>query len=180
VDCFLAYRGDPMKRTTMEFLVRFRDSSEHWLPWSEDLFITVQYEDFCRLKPPLFPLIYRVNESRRQINQLNKTPITSVDIGDQVFVDLRSYNDSWYQALKLPNCDTTTYVVVYNYLRWHKKPFAMVVQCPIFKENFVVDHLFVFRYGSVKIFDDKQMILVDSDFVSRYPQVLPVDYSKRR
>ena len=130
-----------MKRTTMEFLVRFRDSSEHWLPWSEDLFTTVQYEDFWRLKPPLFPLIYRVNESRRQITQLNKTPITSVAPGDQVFVDLRSYNDSWYQALKLPNCDTTTYVVVYNYLRWHKKPFSLVAHCPIFKENFNVDHL---------------------------------------
>jgi len=140
----------------------------------------VQYEDFCRLKPPLFPLIYRVNEARRQISQLNKTPITSVDIGDQVFVDLRSYNDSWYQALKLPNCDTTTYVVVYNYLRWQKKPFSLVATCPIFKENFVVDHLFVFRYGSVKIFDETQMILVDTDFVSRYPQVLPMDYSKRR
>jgi hypothetical protein len=180
VDCFVAYRGDPMKRTTMEFLVRFRDSSEHWLPWSEDLFTTVQYEDFCRLKAPLFPLIYRVNESRRQITQLNKTPITSVAPGDQVFVDLRSYNDSWYQALKLPNCDTTTYVVVYNYLRWHKKPFSLVAHCPIFKENFNVDHLFVFRYGSIKIFDESQMILVDADFVSRYPQVLPVDYSTRR
>jgi hypothetical protein len=180
IDCFLAYRGDPTKRTSMEFLVRFLDTSEHWLPWSEDLFSTVAYEDFCRSKPPLFPLIFRLNETRRQIATLNKTPITSVKVGDQVFVDLRSYNDLWYQALKLPNCDTLTYVVVYHYLRWHKLNLTLIAHCPIFKEHFTVDHLFVFRYGSVKIFDANTMVLVDSDFVSRFPQVLPLDYSSRR
>ena len=41
---FIAYRGDPDTRTTMEFEVEFRDGSHPWLPWSNDLFDTVQYE----------------------------------------------------------------------------------------------------------------------------------------
>jgi len=51
---FLAYRGDPLTRTTMEFEIQFEDGDVIWLPWSDNLFNTTPYEDFCRANPPLF------------------------------------------------------------------------------------------------------------------------------
>ena len=45
IEKFVAYRGYPMVRTTMKFEVKFADESIQWLPWSNDLFATVQYED---------------------------------------------------------------------------------------------------------------------------------------
>jgi hypothetical protein len=32
---FLAYRGDPLTRTTLEFEVEFEDGDVAWLPWLE-------------------------------------------------------------------------------------------------------------------------------------------------
>ena len=40
----LAYRGDPLTRTTMEFEVQFEAGSVVWLPWTKELFDTVPYE----------------------------------------------------------------------------------------------------------------------------------------
>ena len=44
VDCILAYRGDPETRTSMEFLVRFMDGDQTWLPYSQDIFQMQQFE----------------------------------------------------------------------------------------------------------------------------------------
>jgi hypothetical protein len=51
VDKILAYRGDPLKRTSVEFEVKYADGQVLWVPWSQDLFQTVQYEDFCGVFP---------------------------------------------------------------------------------------------------------------------------------
>jgi phospholipid-translocating ATPase len=173
VDVILAYRGDPLMRTTMEFLVKFQDGSEHWKPWDNDLFDTTQYEDFCLSKPPLFPLILRLKESQKRLAEINKTPITAVKPGDTVYVDLRCYGANWYQNLRLPDCDFKTYVVVYTYTRWIKPNIKIEAVCDIFKETFPLDHVFVKMYGSVFTFDESLMVLIDEDFVSRHPQVLP-------
>ena len=47
IDEFIAYRGDPLIRNTVEFYIKFADGCYHWKKWSKDLFDTVQYEIFC-------------------------------------------------------------------------------------------------------------------------------------
>ena len=184
VDKFLAYRGNPMKRTHIMFLVRFADSEEIWLPWSEDLFNTIAYEEFCRTRAPLFPLLYRLKEAKNIIRDLQKSPIVDVEPNDEVYVDLRCYDNTddgtWYQNLKLPDADMKTYVVKYKYLRWMKQDLTLEARCPLFKENFQVDHLIIKQYGSVFNFDEATMVLVDENFVQRFPQVLPKGWQHRR
>ena len=48
IDIFLGYKGDPMKRSSLEFLVRFKDNEEVWLTFCPDVTATIQFEDFCR------------------------------------------------------------------------------------------------------------------------------------
>jgi len=173
IDTFLAYRGDPMVRTTMEFLIRFKDGTEHWIPWNEDIFSTVPYELFCRQNSALVPLLYRLDDTKQRIREINKTPITEVYPGLIVYVDLRCYGASWYQSLPLPDVDLVTYVVIYQYGKISKNMLKIVAHCPIFNERFEVNHWFVKQYGSNTICKP-DWVLIDETFISQYPCVLPL------
>jgi hypothetical protein len=81
---FKAYRGDPKIRTSIEFEVLFEDGSLVWLPWSKDIFETIQYESYCRSRPELYPLIFDAKTSLKRISELNKTPITEVNPGELI------------------------------------------------------------------------------------------------
>ena len=48
------YRGDPKLRSTCYFKVHFEDNDVVWVPWSTDISITTQFEDFCRTRPELY------------------------------------------------------------------------------------------------------------------------------
>jgi hypothetical protein len=48
VDKIIAYKGDPKRRSTIMFEVLYRAGDVHWVPYSKDIFDTIQYEDFCR------------------------------------------------------------------------------------------------------------------------------------
>ena len=169
---FLAYRGDPLVRTTMEFLILFEDGSEVWLPWSDDISSTIPFEDYCRSNAPLRFLIYKKVEADQLMRDLRNSDIVEVGIGDRVFVDLRCYNYGWYSSLGLPDCDKTTYAVEYVYQKWVRGRKKIEVYCPVFRETFKVDRVFVQMYGSTKQLPSHWK-LVDSNFVTRYPQVKP-------
>jgi hypothetical protein len=172
VDEFLAYRGDPTLRTTMEFEIRFMDGSVEWLPWSTDLFETVQYEDFCRKNPPLLPLITRLDETKRMISALNKAPITEVAPGDTVYVNIRYYGEAWYQSLGLPDPYHLQYVMKATYSIWGNRAKTSIwLKCPVFKEEYKLNHYVVKTYGAVRQFDPLTMILVDKAFVDAHPAV---------
>ncbi len=132
-----AYRGDPMTRSTCTFLVWFEDNDLIWLPYSIDVSNTVQFETFCFTRPELYTLLFSQLEAQKVIAALNKSPITEVKPGDVVYVDLRFYGAGWYNALDLPNSDTTRYVVPFSYVRWYHKSSQtkIVAQCVIFKEK---------------------------------------------
>jgi hypothetical protein len=175
LDCILYYRGNPSIRTTMEFWVRYKDGEEKWLTWSKDLFDTVQYEAFCRSKPPLFPLLFSAKEAAEKAKLLNKQAITKVQPGDRVFVDLRSRGGAtWYNAIGLPDAEKLTYVLACEYGAWvSPKRLKIKLNCAITNEQFSVDHTFVVAYGSVHVFDATYMVLVDKKLCREYPTIMP-------
>ncbi len=124
---FVAYRGDPLTRTSMEFEILFADDDLVWVPWSNDLFNTIQYEDFCRKHSPLFPLLFRLDVANSEIKRIRQCPIVEVSPGDIVFVDLRSYGPLWYATLNLPDAHHLSYVVEYRYMEWHSKSHLKIV-----------------------------------------------------
>jgi hypothetical protein len=98
VDSITAYRGDPLVRTSMSFLVKFKDDTLQWVSWSKDLFDTVQYENYCRGLPQLFPLVVLQKEALELMKILNRTPITVVETGQTAYLDIRAIGAGWYQT----------------------------------------------------------------------------------
>jgi hypothetical protein len=175
---FKAYRGDPLLRTTMEFEILFEDDSLVWLPWSKDLFETIQYEAYCRFRPELYPLLFDFKTAQQRIRDMNKSAITLVSPGDVVYVDLRCYGHAWYQTLPLEDKDHVNYLLEYRYVKWKSRQHLKIeVVCPIFNEVFVVNNYFVFSYGSWTEDDwlNRRLLykIVDRDLVNKYPELLP-------
>jgi hypothetical protein len=146
IDKFLAYKGDPLHRKRMDFLIRFCDGAELWLPWSLDLYNTIPYETFCRANPELRPLLFPAKKAQEDIARLQQSVISEVYPGAIVFVDLRSYGSDWYDQLDLPNKYQTKYVVEYMYLDFLESNTRIRCYCEVFNEYFVVDRDFVQRY----------------------------------
>jgi len=171
----IAYRGEPNTRSTMEFEVVFEDNSVVWLPWTKDLFDSVPYENFCRTKPELFPVLHDLKTAKKLAADFNKVPITEVKPGDTVYVDLRCYGATWYGTLPLPDLHHKTYLLEYVYKEWVNKHHTKIkASCPIFGETFVVDHVFVRSYGSRhELPTGEGFVLVDEDLVRQHPALLP-------
>ena len=174
----VAYRGEPQTRTTMEFQVEFEAGAIMWLPWSS-ISSTVQFEDFCRSKPQLNLLVYDSKAAAAYVKRKDREPITSVQPGDIVFVDIRSYGATWYQQLELPDCDFLTYVVEHKYAEWdNDKHTEITAICKLFDERFNHRGYFVHAYGSIKVFDSTAMVLLDAEWTKRFPKLLPDDRGK--
>jgi hypothetical protein len=170
VERFLAYRGDPKVRTTVEFEVLFADGDIVWLPFSEDLFAMVQYEEFCSSTPGLWTMIFRTDVLRKIISQTNKLPITRVRPKDEVFVDIRVYGEVWYTSIGLPDQFHIKYVVKWKYLSWSNKlQTKILVSCPMMGPDFSIDHSTVLNWGSTKLFNDNLMQLVTAEMMVKFP-----------
>jgi hypothetical protein len=164
---FLAYRGNPETRTTVEFEVAFVAGAVMWLPWSRDLFVTIPYEDFCRKHRCLMPLLYDLSEATRRIRELKRQPITTVQPGTIIFLNIRWYSHTWYKTLDLPDLYHKSYVVRCTYgdftSRTRKKIHLLD---NTYNNDFEVDNFFVYSWGSSTDFDETTMVLVNKNFIN--------------
>ena len=87
------------------------------MPWSTDISVTAQFEDFCRTRPELYQLLYSAAEATKMQATLNRTNKTEVQRGVDAFVNLRFFGSDRYQSLGLPNSDKVNYVVHFTYHR---------------------------------------------------------------
>jgi hypothetical protein len=101
VDCILEYRGDPDRRTTMEFLVRYMDESEHWVNYSPDIYQTEAFEYFCNHRPELKILLQPSNMVRSYISAISRQQIPTHQQNQHGFVNLRIYGSTWYDTQEL-------------------------------------------------------------------------------
>jgi len=172
VSSILAYRGDPDVRSTVQFLVKFSDSTTHWLTYTKDLFDTIQYEDFCSSLPQLRQMKYGALDALKYRRKLKSEPIKLVAPGDVTYVDLRSWGATWYSTLDIPDRDTNTYVVrcVYGDFR-NKSNTRINAKFGVLDESYAADNLFVTDYGSSKIISPGH-ILVDAKFMEQYGHVI--------
>jgi hypothetical protein len=168
-----SYRGDPKLRSSCSFKIHFEDNDIVWVPWSPDISITTQFEEFCRTRPELYQLLFSAAESIKMQAAINRTNITEVQPGMTAFLNLRFFGSDWYQSLGLPNSDETNYVVVFIYNRWYHKTTKtkIVALCNIFCEEWPVNHAFVREYGSqLRLLPGD--IIVNSRLIQQYPQLV--------
>ena len=171
---FLGYRGDPLKRTSMEFEIEFQDGEIHWVPWSKDLFESVQYGQYCESHNELRPLSLDAKRGDEFVASLKRSAITEVEPGPSIYyVDVRTYGEGWYQSLNLPNAYRTKYVFPHVYVAWSNRKHTKIDMKNLSTgEVFpAVDHWFVFAYGLLNNFDEPTMILVDAEFLQKHPEI---------
>lgn len=171
VEYIISYKGDPIRRSTMEFLVKFKDGDEVWVPYSEDIAATQQFETFCRLNTHLFYLLYKADVAKRVASDIKSREITSVAPGNTVYVDLRSYGELWYSTLDLPDKFSKSYVLKYKYTKWYspRNRKRIVAVCEVFDEIWTLDNLFVHCFGHTMVLDPEKMVLVTREMVQDKP-----------
>jgi len=169
----IAYKGDPKVRTSMEFNMEYYDGSTAWRPYGDDVFQTIAYEEFCNQTPELMLHKYRQKEEKIRAAEIRKSVITTVNIGDKVYVDLRQYSQGqWYDNLPLADRYEKKYVMLFEYQKWQNDDCKKIwIYCSLNDDGYYVDHLWIKLFGSVKVFDPGRMILIDEKFVLEYPEI---------
>jgi hypothetical protein len=169
-----AYRGDPLVRTTMQFLVRFSDGDEIWLYFSNkksNISRTVVFEEYCRSKPELYILILSDKDAKKHIQETNKRRINTLEPGDIFYLDIRTYGYQWYSNLQLPESDFRTYVVKCSVQTWEIIGYKLYIVDEILRTEFTYRNFDVISYGYRRTIAEGD-ILIDADWVIRYPQLL--------
>jgi hypothetical protein len=166
----LAFRGDPLLRTSMYFLVEFEDNDRVWLPWSKDLQDSLPYEHYCRLHKCLKPLIGSAADSSKWAASLRRSKITHVRPTQRALIDLRAFGSDWYATLDLPDKDVLTYVVpiVYGALAPSNK--AINITSDVLQLSMLVDNVFIQLYGTSE--PPSNSISVTPDLIARHPTLL--------
>ena len=171
VRAVLAYKGDPLTRTTTSFLVNFEDGSQSWLPYTKDLSESIPFEDYCRTRHELSVLIESDKSAKSWIRTTDKIPITIVQSGEIVYVLLRSYGAQWYDNLDLPNKDIIDYVLEFQYTTFNKNKTTVSAICRILDETWPnLKHHWIQLYGRHKTLLSN-MQLIDEDFIRLYPNI---------
>ena len=168
VDTILAYRGDPETRTTMEFLLQFRDGDQVWLPYSSDIFQMQQFETFCLSTPGLYFLQYSFSVAKSRIQAINRQPITILGPGQSIYVDIRTFGEHWYQAVGLPDMYSTRYVDKWTITGWKKEPIKLFGYSDVFNTHYILTHEGVMKWG--RWFNmDANMVEVTPELLVQYP-----------
>ena len=92
-----AWKGDPMRKTTLSFRVVFADGDIRWLPFTKDLDATVAIGTFFLAHPPLRHLSFQSAQAVEDfLRSKRRESITGVKKGEVLYVDMRSYGHLWY------------------------------------------------------------------------------------
>lgn len=159
----------------MKFLTLFEDEEEAiWIDYSSDIAMNTTFQEYCRSIKCLEVLLMKSTEATKYKSTLDRTPITSVQQGDTVYVDIRTYsledNGGWYDSLQLPDAYTKKYVMKAIYSKVVHERNIITIKIPIYRDTFSWNHSSVLWYGSDTTLTD-DMILVDRELLSRYPQL---------
>lgn len=171
----LAYKGDVMLRTTMSFEVEYEDGDISWVQFSQDIYETVQYENYVKSIPELYHLQFDAVMAKQYISTINAQPITEIELQDTIYyVNLRTWGEDWYQSLNLPDMFHIVYVMEIKYVRFNKQQTKVICKSVLTGEVYKPEsHWWVKAYGTVSVFDDSKMVLVNAEFVTRYPAIIP-------
>ena len=169
-------KGDFLKRTTMQFLVKFSDDTLVWKYYDSDLSATVKYEDFIKkmlpMRPYYEPLLYSIADWKGRRKRMNDSPIQHLPAKTKLYTFLVSYSYDWFTQLNLPDISPKQYVVeLVSKGNVKGNPKKIVLYCPLFKQEIVGDQEYIQLYTTPTL-DNAHHMLVDKNFAKRYPQVM--------
>ncbi len=186
VEKILAYRGDHLKRTSCDLLVLFADahgdeSRAIWRRWAPDLDNTIAYEDFLRSRSELQLLLYNAKVQDKMLAEMKNKAI-NIKSGTISFVDLRSWDQNWYESLELPDHHRRRYMCKGIYGKTHKVrgKDRIDITFDLIDEQYIGNNAvaadFVTLWGS-NFQLPVDATLIDEEFLLKFPNV--VQYDKR-
>ena len=118
IEEIISYKGNPNKRSTVQFLCRWRDEEELWRGYGADLAATDAYRRFLEKFPETKALAFATaEEAARAQRSMQRQGPTAHMLNQAVYVPLRSYgwpdDNGWYDERlpNLPNRVTARYYV---------------------------------------------------------------------
>ena len=178
VDRLNGFKGDPLKRTTMQFLVRFADGDERWVPYSPDIALTEAYETYCSSEPMLAVLLLPSKEVAKWHTAMGRLPITSIEPGVVFYADIRIYGCEYYdqQLTDIPDRHTRRYFVpmtVTQHLPDYKGKSVIEVSDNVFDKLYSLDNPTILRFAQYQRIDQLPMdsVIIDRDFVRAHPSL---------
>ena len=176
VDSILGHSGEACARKAMDFEVKYRDGDKKWHQF-EDIRNTIYFEAYCQNKSYLLQLLMTVKQYSKQVSTYNKQPIDMSYKGRTIYLDLRYWGWAWYKKLGLPDFMYISYVVQAKYTKISSNRQYITVTIPIYKMDICVRHNWIYEWG-VDFAIPQDAILVDHEFVKKYPLALVTDLSK--
>lgn len=167
------FRGNVFKRSTLTFNITFDDGSVVDLPFSEDLYNSAPLSAYVESRPCLYPLQFPTAVlAMRALASVNKLAITSVSLGDPVFLNLRHFdgrNSGWFDSLALPS-PAADYLVACRVTHWVNGARTRVaIFCALFNAEYKLSHSEVLMFLHREILPSA--VLVDDSFRLQFPRV---------
>lgn len=181
VKAFTAWRGDPTRKTTMEFEVLFEvETAPIWLPLTKDLEETQAFELYVRSIPCLYHLVFpQAQAGKDYIASIRRRTLRDYDVGETLYVDIRSYGTKGYDVDLIALVDRyhRQYMLAYTVVAVH--PTYLVCQCDLLEELWnasrgplCLNAYWCYCWGNVRTLDPVTMALVDVSFCYRHPSLV--------
>ena len=108
---------------------------------------------------------------------LNRLPIDNVAIDSLIYVPLQKWSpdNTWFDALALPDMATHTYVVLGLVQRFNAARTKITIMFPVFQEVYSnVGHAEFATYGHSTLLAPTD-IVVSADLIAQFPQIIHLD-----
>ena len=114
-------------------------------------------------------------------------PIIGYDVGDILYVDIRSYGHAWYDDMlpTFPDRFTRTYVLQYEIMK--VTPKYVTAYVPTYDEFWnsprgrnCLDAYWCYAWGACRVLNRDNMTLVTPDLCLAYPEIISADPAEQR
>ena len=169
----IAHIGDPMKRMTMSFYVRFTDNDLVWIGFSNaahNISQTSRFEDYCRNHPELFPLLFTERDAKTAIAERNKKRITTLEPGQVFYLDLRTYGWSWFEELQLPDFQLKTYVTRCKVVKYVSRGNKLEIHDVTLDTKFFFGNHDILAHAYRRNLE-KGEVLIDKELLAQFPAI---------
>ena len=98
------FTGNPHVRTSMQFGITWEDGFQS-IRYNADLAAAEQFQEYVHSHPCLFPLRFTSKTASKEIQVVNKKPITCLTLNQDIYLHLRYFDgvtSVWYDSLLLP------------------------------------------------------------------------------
>lgn len=172
---FNYFTGNPHLRQSLLFNVTFEENTIE-LPYSKDLADSQQFDEFVNSISALYPLRFNTSaEAKSNISSLEKTSITTINIGDEVFLNLRYFDGkktAWFDALHFPD-KRKIYVLHGIFTKFNNRTHTRIVLViPMLKKQFVLSAYDILANVITQAdYNDENYIQITEDYRLSYPAI---------